>query len=156
MKKVLLLVSILCLSSSAFSQQKRINYTYYEMDAGPESLIQVALTAQLNARLYDSDNFQKYRDGNPDAQADLEVKVTKQLTYFKPPKKQHWFLVLDNGGQRFSVGGIVRLFSLVEEIPSNPPINGYLVVDSLDQSFSATGAVRVLSLVKVLPAQAPQ
>ena len=67
MKKVLLLVSILCLLSSAFGRQnqqplqKRTNYVSYEMDAGVDNLIQIVINVRLNAMLLDDDNFQKYK-----------------------------------------------------------------------------------------------
>ena len=156
MKKFLLLVSILCLSSSTFSQQKRINYLYYEMDAGTKDLIQIQVSNQLFVRLYDSDNFQKYRDGKLDPQAALEQFVTASPTYIAPPKNQHWFLVLDNKGQVFAVNKIVQILSLVQQVPANPPINKYVLLDDSGKSFFANGTVRILSPGKELVAKTPQ
>jgi hypothetical protein len=156
MKKVLLLVSILCLSSGTLSQQKRINYLYYEMDAGTKDLIQIQLSNKLVARLYDSDNFQKYRDGKPDPQAAREQIAAVSPTYIAPPKNQHWFLVLDNEGQSFSVNKIVQILSLVQQVPANPPINKYVVLDDNGKSFFANGSVRIFSPGKELVAKTPQ
>jgi len=134
MKKVLLLVSILCLSSSALclsssafgqqnQQQQRKNYVSDEMNAGPENLVQIVINVRLYAFLLDDDNFQKYRNGVDYRQ--LRYGVSTQTltnpTYVVPPTKQHWHLVIDNGGQPFNVNPAVKLYSLVKNLSPKPP-----------------------------------
>jgi len=123
MKKALLLASILCLSSSAFSQQKRTNYVFYEMNAGTENLIQVVINVRLNAFLLDDDNFPKYKNGLDWKQirADVSIQTATNPTYIVPPKKQHWYLVIDNGGKPLGGNLGVRLFSLDKDLLQKTP-----------------------------------
>ena len=125
MKKALLLASILCLLSSAFGQpkqqpqQKRTNYVSYEMNAGGDNLIQIVINIRLNAMLLDDDNFQKYKNGVDYRQLSygMSIQTATNPTYIVPPKKQHWHLVLDNGGRPLAGNAGVRLYSLVGDLP---------------------------------------
>lgn len=128
-KKVLLLVSILCLSLSAFGQQnkqpqpqqKRTNYIFYEIgDAGTDNLILIVTNARLNILLLDDDNFQKYKNGVDNRQLSYGVlaQMAANPTYISP-QKGHWHLIIDNGGQPLGNVG-VRLY-LAKELPQEKP-----------------------------------
>lgn len=120
MNRAIVLTFILCLPSIAFSQQKRANYVSYETEAGTENLIQIVINVRLNAYLLDDDNFKKYVRGVP-GQAAVEVLTATNPTYIVPPTKQHWHLVIDNGGRPFIGNASVRVFSLIGDLPQRPP-----------------------------------
>lgn len=123
MKKVLLLVSILCLSSSVFSQQtpRRVNYLYYEMDASNLDVIQVTLNyTKVNVYLLDGDNFKLYKDGKGFRWV-FGVNSLAYPIHIVPPQAGHWYLVLDAAGNKFTVDGHVLLFSKPKELPQKPP-----------------------------------
>ena len=119
MKKVLLLISILFVSLSVFSQQQppRVNYYYYDAEAGSENYFRVLLPIQANVYLLDNDNFQKYKDGRVFTYA-FGRWVTVSSLDITPPKQQHWYLVTDRNGQKFASGRVL-LFSY-KELPTKP------------------------------------
>lgn len=130
MRRILLVIFMLGVSSSVFGQQtRRVNYYYYEMDADDKSLVQITSNAQLNVYLFDKDNFQKYQQNQQfHYDSGTSFAVTQQGAvlpmYLVPPKKQHWYLVLDNrNGLPFPQGmrlGVV-LFSKSESLTAKPP-----------------------------------
>ena len=113
MKRLLLLISILCLSSSGFSQQPphpRLNYYHCDMTAGPDDIIRITLKSQLTVYLYDDDTFRKYKDGEP-VQIPGRI-VTASPYILVPPKQQHWHVVIDAGSQPIPSSVDVKVFLL--------------------------------------------
>jgi hypothetical protein len=123
MKKFLVLIFILCLSSSVFGQQpqpqRRVNYYFYEMDAGPLSLIQITLNAPANVLLLDEGNFQNYRDVKRFDY--VGGSYTPSTFYLVPPKQQRWYLVIDQRGGPLTVNPLIRLFSAPTELVQKKP-----------------------------------
>lgn len=94
----------------------RVNYYYYEMDAGPLNVIQITLKVQANVFLVDKDNFQRYKDGQAFTYA-FGIWALRDPIHIVPPKEQHWYVVIDAKGNKFTPNAVVRLFSESKEIP---------------------------------------
>jgi hypothetical protein len=91
------------------------------MDAGREKLILVALQQyKMNAFLFDDDNFEKYKNGEA-ARPDVTTQTVMNPIVIVPPRKQHWHLVIDNGGKPFNVNIAVQLFSLDKDLSPKAP-----------------------------------
>jgi len=118
MKKLLVLISFLCLLTTVFNHQipPRVNYYYYEMDAGSLNVIQITLKVQANVFLLDKDNFQRYKDGQAFNYA-FGIWAQNPPIHIAPPKEQHWYVVIDAKGNKFTPNAVVRLFSESKEIP---------------------------------------
>lgn len=121
MNRVLLLICFLCLSSSALGQQDhRLNYYYYEMDAGPLDVIQLMGNLSVHVLVLDEDNFQKYKNAKPltEITAGFQGAVQTFPAYVVPPKAAHWYLVVDRNGNPFPNGATFRvlLFSKPKEL----------------------------------------
>lgn len=79
-----------------------MNFLHYEVDAGPNNVIQVILDKEANVRLLDSDNFQKYQAGQQHKYYGGLAQASP--LNLKPPHIGHWHVVIDLGGY----GGTVR------------------------------------------------
>ncbi len=78
-----------------------MEFLKYEVDAGPDDVIQVTLNKQANVRLLDNTNFQKYRRGQKHSYYGGLAKVSPvNLT---PPHEGHWYVVIDLGGYRGTI-----------------------------------------------------
>ena len=73
-----------------------MNFLQYEFDAGPGDIIQVNLDKAANVRLMDSNNFQKYRNGQQHTY--YGGHATKTPVNLRPPYQGHWYVVIDLGG----------------------------------------------------------
>ena len=83
------------------------DFLHYELDAGPDNIIQVTLDKKANVRLLDSSNFQKYRSRQ-------QHKYYGGLASVSPinlaaPYNGHWHLVIDLGGDSGTVRASVRV-----------------------------------------------
>ena len=73
-----------------------MNYLKYEIDAGPDDVIQVRLDKQANVRLMDGDNFRKYQSGQQHKY--YGGHAIKSPVRLRPPHPGHWYVVIDLGG----------------------------------------------------------
>ena len=73
-----------------------MNFLVYEFDAGPQDTIQVELDKEANVRLLDSSNFLKYRNGQLHSYFGGRAKTSP--VNLKPPRRGHWYVVVDLGG----------------------------------------------------------
>lgn len=84
------------------------SYLHYDINAGPNNVIQVFFNAPwVNVILLDNLNYQNYINKTP-------------YTYFgglaeispfniRPPRNDHWHLVVDQGGQPLTTGASVKI-----------------------------------------------
>lgn len=73
-----------------------MNFLQYEFDAGPNDVIQVNVDKQANVRLLDSNNFQKYRNGQQHTYHG--GRATASPVNLRPPRQGHWYVVVDLEG----------------------------------------------------------
>ena len=83
-----------------------MRYLHYELDAGPDDLIEARLDAAANVRLLDDANFERYRRDESHEYVGGYVKVSPYL--LKPPRRARWHLVVDLGGRGGEVSASVR------------------------------------------------
>jgi hypothetical protein len=86
-----------------------LQFLHYDLGTiGPESVVEVTLTNAANVQLMDSPNFSSYRLGS--AFHYYGGHVTKSPYRIRPPRADHWHVVVDLGGApgtvRASVGVI--------------------------------------------------
>lgn len=79
-----------------------MKFLHYQVDAGPEDVIQVTLDRQANVRLLDSPNFSAYRSGRRHRYHGGHA--TASPVRLSPPCRGHWHVVIDLGGY----GGTAR------------------------------------------------
>ncbi len=79
-----------------------MNFLHYELDVGPNNTIRVTLDKQANVRLLDSQNYQKYRNGQQHKYYGGLAKASP--VNLAAPYEGHWHLVIDLGGY----GGTIR------------------------------------------------
>ena len=84
-----------------------MNFLHWEIDAGPENLVEVTLDNQANVLLLDNSNFQKY--SQQEKYNYFGGLAKKSPVKLKPPSKGHWHVVVDLGGY----GGTVRASTTV-------------------------------------------
>jgi hypothetical protein len=73
-----------------------MNYLHYELDLGPEDLVEVQLDNKANVKLLDDPNFTKYRTGG--RYDYIGGYATDSPVKLKSPAAGHWHLVIDLGG----------------------------------------------------------
>ncbi len=73
-----------------------MKFLHWEMDAGPENVIQVELSRQANVLLLDDTNFSAYRHGRQYRYHGGHAKQTPVT--LAPPRNGHWHVVVDLGG----------------------------------------------------------
>jgi hypothetical protein len=83
-----------------------MNFLKYEFDAGPGDVIQVRLDKQANVRLMDSNNFQKYSNGQQHTYHGGYAKTSP--VNLRPPRQGHWYVVIDLGGSSGQVHASVQ------------------------------------------------
>ncbi len=83
-----------------------MNFLKYELDAGPDDVIQVQLDKQANVRLMDWDNFQKYSRGQQHKY--YGGHATKSPVRLRPPYSGRWYVVIDLGGYAGTVRASVE------------------------------------------------
>ena len=73
-----------------------MNYLFYEVDAGPQQVIQVTLDKQANVKVMDAANYHQYRSGRRYTYYGGLATVTPFR--ISPPSHGHWYVVIDLGG----------------------------------------------------------
>jgi hypothetical protein len=86
-----------------------MNFLHYQVDTGPEHVIQVKLTGSAEVRLLDTMNFAKYKLGK--SYAATAGPETTEIVKFVPPYKGKWHIVVDVGGRG---GGVRALVDIVK------------------------------------------
>jgi len=76
--------------------KRGMNYLVKKVNAGPNDLIKVILDKQANVRVMDSQNYQNYRKGRIHRYSGGHVK--KSPFHIRPPRRGHWYVVIDLGG----------------------------------------------------------
>ncbi|WP_170319610.1 DUF1883 domain-containing protein [Polyangium spumosum] len=84
-----------------------MDFLKYELDAGPDDIIEVTLSSQANVRLLDSANFQRYRRG---ASHRCIGGLAKQSPFhLRAPHSGRWYVAIDLGGYKGNVRASVRV-----------------------------------------------
>ncbi len=73
-----------------------MKFLHWEVDAGPDNMIQVELSRQANVLLLDDQNFNAYRGGRRYRYFGGHARQTPATLV--PPRSGHWHLVVDLGG----------------------------------------------------------
>jgi hypothetical protein len=73
-----------------------MKFLHWEVDAGPDNVIQVELSRQANVLLLDDMNFSAYRSGRRYRYHGGHAKRTPVT--LAPPHRGHWHVVIDLGG----------------------------------------------------------
>ena len=73
-----------------------MKFLHWEVDAGPDNVIQVELSRQANVLLLDESNFSAYRGGRRYRYSGGHAKRTPAVLV--PPRDGHWHVVVDLGG----------------------------------------------------------
>lgn len=84
-----------------------MKYLYYEVNAGPNDIIEVNLNKQANVRVMDSSNYQNYRRGRRHRYYGGLAK--KRPVHITPPRQGHWYVIIDLGGNPGSVRASVKV-----------------------------------------------
>lgn len=84
-----------------------MNYLYYELETGPNNIVQVTLDKQANVRLMDYANFQNYRNGRQYRY--YGGLATVSPAKIRPPYQGRWYLVIDLGGYAGTVRASVNI-----------------------------------------------
>ena len=86
-----------------------MNYLHYEIDAGPDDVVEVSLDHAANVQLMDSPNFQNYRSGQPYHY--FGGHVTSSPFRLRSPRQGHWHVVIDLGGNAGTVRAAVQVLA---------------------------------------------
>jgi hypothetical protein len=84
------------------------NYLVSEIDAGPEDVVEVKLSAPANVMLLTASDYTHYRNNEQfnyyggHSGSELTVDLT-------PPNQGHWYLVVDLGGRPGRVSAYVSI-----------------------------------------------
>ncbi len=84
-----------------------MNYLHYEIDAGPQTVIEVDLDNAANVQLLDNVNYENYLSGRPYRYTGGYAKSSPLRLI--PPRSDHWHLVVDLGGYAGSVRASARI-----------------------------------------------
>ena len=86
-----------------------MNYLHYEVQAGPNNVIQVTLDfgKQANVMLLDESNFQSYKHGTTFKYFGGLYRVSP--VNLRAPRQSKWHVVIDLGGYAGSVSASVRV-----------------------------------------------
>ncbi|HEX6987057.1 MAG TPA: DUF1883 domain-containing protein [Planctomycetaceae bacterium] len=83
-----------------------MNYLHYELNLGPDEIVEVDLDKQANVRLLDDANFALYKAGQRHRYyGGLAEHSPLRL---KPPRAGRWHLVIDLGGYAGQVRAAAR------------------------------------------------
>jgi hypothetical protein len=85
-----------------------VNYLHYELEAGPDDVVEVTLSNAANVQLLDEPNFSNYKTGKPFRYTGGYAKTSP--CRLSPPRRGRWHLVIDIGGYagRLSASVAVR------------------------------------------------
>lgn len=89
------------------SNALRHQYLHYDLDAGPDDVIEVLLDHPANVQLLDPVNYENYRNGRKFHY--LGGYVTDPPYSVRPPHDDHWHIVVDLGGGAGAVRADVRV-----------------------------------------------
>jgi len=78
-----------------------MKFLHWDMNAGPDNVIQVELDKQANVLLMDDSNFSSYRNGRSYRYYGGLAK--RSPATLVPPHSGHWHVVVDLGGYAGSV-----------------------------------------------------
>jgi alkanesulfonate monooxygenase SsuD/methylene tetrahydromethanopterin reductase-like flavin-dependent oxidoreductase (luciferase family) len=84
-----------------------MNYLHYELDAGPDDVVEVTLDHAANVQLLDAANYNAYRNGQSFRYHGGHV--TASPYSLRPPHHDHWHVVIDLGGSPGTVRAAVRV-----------------------------------------------
>lgn len=84
-----------------------MKFLHYEVNLNSSDAVRVTLDKQANVRLLDSNNFQKYRNGQShNYHGGL---ATRSPIILRVPHAGHWHVVIDLGGYAGSVRASVAV-----------------------------------------------
>ena len=84
-----------------------MNFLQYDLQLGPNDVVEVTLDNQANVRLLDAVNFAKYKRGEQHRYHHGELAKVSPLR-IRAPYAGHWYLVIDLGGYAGTVRASVR------------------------------------------------
>ena len=84
-----------------------MNYLHYELDAGPQDVVEVSLDNAANVQLMDTANYTNYRAGQQYRYTGGYAKSSP--CRLSPPRRGNWHLVVDLGGYPGRVNASVRV-----------------------------------------------
>jgi len=84
-----------------------MHYLKYEIDAGPDDIIEVTLDNAANVQLMNLENFTNYDKGQ--AYRYHGGYVQRSPFRIRPPHQGHWYLTIDLGGGAGSVRAGARV-----------------------------------------------
>ncbi len=84
-----------------------MNYIHYEINAGPNNIVQTTLDKQAYVRLMDYSNYQNYRQGSQ--YRFFGGLATTSPYNIRPPHQGQWNLVIDLGGYSGTVHASVQV-----------------------------------------------
>ncbi len=86
------------------------SYIVYELDAGPEDVIEVTLSGPANVMLLTQSDYLHYQNNEEYSYIGgfSDNKLTVTLT---PPHQGHWYLVVDLGGYPGHVNASMKIVS---------------------------------------------
>jgi hypothetical protein len=94
-----------------------MNYLHYEVDAGPDDVIEVTLDKQANVLLLDGPNYRDYQAGLTYRYHGGFATVSPVL--LRPPHPGRWHVVVDLGGYSGSVRASVETINGEAALPHN-------------------------------------
>jgi hypothetical protein len=94
-----------------------MNYLHYEVDAGPDEVIEVTLDKQANVLLLDDPNYRDYQAGR--SYRYHGGLATVSPVRLRPPHSGPWHVVVDLGGYPGSVRASVETISSEAALPHN-------------------------------------
>ena len=85
-----------------------MSHLHYEIDAGPEQVVEVTLDKQANVLLLDAENYEKYKSNQ--TYQYFGGLATSSPCRLRPPSQGHWHIAVDLGGQpgEVNVSVVVR------------------------------------------------
>jgi hypothetical protein len=89
-----------------------MKFIHFEFDAGPDHVVRITLDNQANVRLMDDKNFKNYSSGQ--IYKHYGKFVTTSPHDIIPPKKGHWNIVVDLGGQSGKVKAAMDVFRVAK------------------------------------------
>ncbi len=90
-----------------------MNHLHYELDLGPEDMVEVGLDNKANVKLLDDSNYAKYRAGR--RYEYIGGYATDSPVKLNSPGAGHWHLVIDLGGYPGTVHATVQKWMPVEQ-----------------------------------------
>jgi hypothetical protein len=86
-----------------------MRYIHYQVQAGPDQLIQVNLDAKAYVRVLDEYEFSKYQKGK--TQGTHSILVENGIFQYRPHRTGLWHVIVDLDGLEGQVNASVDVFS---------------------------------------------